>query len=112
MNYFIAHLIGDYLLQNDYMAQNKKSSSWVCALHCTLYSFAMFCLTSWPWWIMLLIWVEHFIQDRTSFVVGFMKFNNQKGFMEPPLAPWSIIVVDNTLHLVFLFFMSEIVRYL
>jgi hypothetical protein len=110
MNYLVAHLIGDYILQNDFQAQNKRKSSWVCALHCTLYSGIMFCYTGWPWWVMFLVWVEHFLQDRTPFVAWFMRFNRQERFMQPPLGPWSMIVVDNTFHLTFLFLTSELVR--
>ena len=32
----IGHLVGDYLLQNDWMALNKKASSLHCAVHCCI----------------------------------------------------------------------------
>ena len=38
----IGHLVGDYLLQNDWMAENKakhKGLGWLtCAVHCLLYT--------------------------------------------------------------------------
>ncbi len=33
MHWIYAHLIGDYLLQNDWMAKGKKQKSWICAIH-------------------------------------------------------------------------------
>lgn len=32
----VGHLVGDYLLQNDYMALNKKKSSFHCMVHCSI----------------------------------------------------------------------------
>ena len=32
MNYLIGHLLGDFVFQDDWQAQNKKKSSWACAL--------------------------------------------------------------------------------
>jgi len=32
-----AHLIGDYLIQNDWMALNKKKNSWICLVHVLTY---------------------------------------------------------------------------
>lgn len=34
----VGHLVGDYLLQNDWQAQGKKQSSWICSVHCVLWS--------------------------------------------------------------------------
>jgi hypothetical protein len=35
--WILAHFIGDYLLQNDWMAQNKKKSNLACTIHVGLY---------------------------------------------------------------------------
>jgi hypothetical protein len=38
----ILHAVGDYLIQNDWMAQNKKKLTWLgelaCQIHCITYS--------------------------------------------------------------------------
>jgi hypothetical protein len=44
-----------------------------------------------------------FLQDRTQVVKWWMglSWKSQTGFMQIPLAPWSLIVVDNVWHLWF-----------
>ena len=98
----ICHLIGDYLLQNDWMAQNKKKK-WsngfaACLIHCVLYiiPFAFICSII----QCFALFLTHFFIDRFYFVRWFMNHAGQKEFSKPPFAPWSIIVVDNTFHLV------------
>lgn len=98
----IGHLVGDYLLQNDWMALNKKREAWPCVVHCFLWatSVCLFAhwLNYWVWWVLL---VTHFIQDHTNAVRFWMtRINRQPQFAEPPMAPWSIIVVDNVWHIV------------
>jgi hypothetical protein len=99
----VGHMVGDYLLQNDYLAAGKKTSSWICGLHACAWATAVAVFAGWH---SPLIWgvlfVTHFLQDRWSFVTWWMKLIGQGKFMQPPLGPWSIIVADNTWHLVVL----------
>ena len=103
MNWFIGHLVGDYLIQDDWMAQNKKRSTLACSVHVALYTLSVWVFTFWPWWAVAIVFATHFIQDRTNIIVWSMKHKNQSAFASPPMAPWSIIVVDNVWHLVSLF---------
>jgi len=98
----IGHLVGDYLLQNDWMALNKKRRSLPCAVHCTLWTLAVCGFAGWTYWpAIAVLWVTHFIQDRTHIIEFWMtKINRQTEFVKPPFAPWSIIVVDNVWHIV------------
>jgi hypothetical protein len=97
----VGHLVGDYLLQNDWMALNKKRHSINCAVHCTLWTLAVCAFSG--WWtvsIISILWVTHFVQDRTSIIIWWMtKANRQQQFATGPCAPWSIIVVDNVFHI-------------
>lgn len=96
----IGHLVGDYLLQNDWMALGKKSSSFVCAVHCAIWT-ACVCLAAGLGLVpFAVLFATHFIQDRTGIVVWWMRLIGQRKFMEGPCAPWSIIVVDNVWHIV------------
>jgi hypothetical protein len=106
LNWLMAHLIGDYLLQNDWMAVNKKLRNLPCFVHVALYTLTVLAATRWPWWAIVIVFATHFAQDRTEFVLWFMRVKGQAGFAKPPLAPWSIIVVDNVLHLCVLWFLS------
>jgi hypothetical protein len=109
MSYLIGHLIGDYLLQNDWMAANKKRATLPCLVHVLLYTLAIAACTGWPLWALAVVAVTHFAQDRTQVIAWWMRINRQEGFAKPPLAPWSVIVVDNTWHLVTLHILSLIV---
>ena len=107
----VGHLVGDYLLQNDWMALNKKKDTFVCLVHCFIWSWSVM-LFGLPWttnmrWpgavVCLLLLVTHFIQDRTDIVRRWMTWNGQDQFATGPCAPWSIIVVDNVWHIVTIF---------
>ena len=37
MDWFLAHLAGDYIFQTDFMASGKKTKSWICAVHVLFY---------------------------------------------------------------------------
>ena len=101
----IGHLVGDYILQNDWMASNKKKDSYPCAVHCLLWTASVLVFSGWLWSpympiALMFLWITHFIQDRTQIVMWWMtKVNRQHQFATGPCAPWSIIVVDNTWHI-------------
>ena len=101
INAVVGHMVGDYLFQTDYLALNKKRSSTICAIHCLVWTT---CVMSFAfWWSLqafLFLFLTHFIQDRTHIVSWWMSKMGQNQFKKPPFTPWSIIVVDNTLHLV------------
>jgi hypothetical protein len=105
----IGHLVGDYLLQNDWMAMNKKKHWLPCFVHCWLWTFSVCAFTGWMWVsgikglaIFAALFVPHFIQDRTQVIGWWMRlgWKDQSKFAEPPMAPWSLIVVDNVWHIV------------
>jgi len=66
----LLHLIGDYITQSDWMAQNKTKSFWPAWVHAQVYSTPFLLLTGFPfhserswmaWWTILL---THFFIDR------------------------------------------------
>lgn len=106
---FISHLVGDYLLQNDYIAKYKKENALVCVVHVLLYLFPFLFFTELSVLQLSLVGVEHFLQDRWNFVVWFMKKKGSGSFIES-CGPWSIIVTDNVLHLVFIFLVVKYIH--
>lgn len=106
----IGHLVGDYLLQNDWMALNKKVpgtfGNFACVVHCEIWSLAVILFSGWyhsPHLSVLcaVLFLSHYIQDRTHIIRFWMtRINRQPKFVEPPMAPWSLIVVDNVWHIV------------
>lgn len=99
---FVLHLVGDYLIQNDWMAQNKKKLTLIgelaCQIHCITYSLPFLLIGS-PLAV-LVIYLTHYAIDRSKFVLWFMKVTGKQDFAKPPMAPWGIISVDNTFHIV------------
>lgn len=106
----IGHLVGDYLLQNDWMALNKKSpgphGNTACVVHCAIWTFAVIVFSEWYrsphlFLVCTVLFLTHYAQDRTQIIRFWMtRINRQPKFVEPPMAPWSIIVVDNVWHIV------------
>lgn len=58
----ILHLIGDYVTQSDWMAQNKTKSTWAAFCHATVYSLPFLLIASFQAW--LIIWATHLLIDR------------------------------------------------
>lgn len=149
------HLLGDYLLQNDWMAANKTNplagfapkGFWVykgslnyrvteewlhekvdsfkdydakvhkesighvaCTIHCLIYTLSVYlCSYHWmPWWGLLVCFLAHWPIDRFRLAKIWMNYVGQKAFASGPLSPWSIIVVDNTFHLLTLYVIAFI----
>lgn len=104
----VGHLVGDYILQNDWQALNKKRSSFHCLVHCLLYTLAVAAcsLFSVSMVGLLVVFATHFAIDRTQLVSWWMGAVGQAGFRDN-LKPWSSIVVDNVMHIVVLWFVAH-----
>ena len=103
MHWIFAHLIGDYLLQNDWMASNKSTHTFHALVHvivyCLPFSFCHLTLLQ-----ILLIGSQHFLQDRTQFVLWVMKIKGSTQFATGQCSPWSLIITDNVLHVLWIAF--------
>ena len=114
MEQLLLHLIGDYLIQTDWMAKNKTSNIWIATIHSAVYSLP-FLLLSPSMFALAVIFVTHVAMDRYR-LARFVVFAKNKltepglqwcdacktGFHKdtPPwLAVWLLIIADNTLHL-------------
>jgi hypothetical protein len=113
MTQLLLHLWGDYILQSDWMAQNKTKAWLPATIHAGIYSAGFMLLTrsSLAWGV---IFGTHLLIDRfrlARFVVmaknwlgspHTQSFNTPTGYPEtaPPwLAFWLLIIADNILHL-------------
>jgi hypothetical protein len=110
----ILHLIGDYVTQSDWMAQNKTKHNWVAVLHAGVYTSIIWLMLMPQFWYsqetaavfglkLLIVLITHYLMDRYSLAKRWMQRDvvDQKGFAEH-LKPWSTIIVDNTGHLLVL----------
>lgn len=120
MGQLIAHLVGDYVLQNHLMA-TRKTSSWLwAAVHALFYGLPFLLLVSAPWqWVVIV--GTHAVIDRYRVAAWWVRFwgIGCAGWLPiylhrwlhreaedlvvdpaPPfLAVWLLIIADNTLHL-------------
>lgn len=110
----ILHLIGDYVTQTDWMAQNKTKSNVAAAAHAIVYSLP-FLLLQPSLAAFAVILGTHYLIDRyrlARFVVYAKNWTtcqtlkwadaNVTGYHKdaPPwLSVWLLIAADNTLHL-------------
>jgi hypothetical protein len=117
----LLHLWGDYIYgQNDWMATNKKNKGFTgflaCLIHCILYSLPFLLIASWQ--AVFVIFITHFLIDRTSFVTYLIALKNfrvkkwkiDKGVcgFDPArpfaVAIWLNIIVDNIIHITINYF--------
>lgn len=103
------HFIGDYIMQNDWMAQNKTKSFLPAFIHATIYSLPFLFVASLPFWTV--IYSTHFFIDRyrlAQYWIRLVNWNwdwtvNNYGYSKetPPwLSTWLMIIVDNTWHII------------
>jgi hypothetical protein len=115
MGQLILHLIGDYIAQSDWMAQNKTKSWFPALCHAIIYSL-LFCFIT-DYKALLVIFITHYFIDRyrlaryVVFIKNFIispfpkpKWEDCKATGYPSSNPiwlsiWLLIVTDNTMHL-------------
>lgn len=109
----ILHMVGDYLTQTDWMANNKTKAHWPAFSHAFVYSLPFLLVASPRAWLVIL-W-SHFFIDRyrlARYVVWLKNRSTDPDFpplsdcptgyapsMPPWLSTWLLIAADNTLHL-------------
>ena len=111
----LGHLVGDYLLQNDWMALNKKKKWLPLIIHCLIYSIVV-CLFMIPYissvgiWFLSLFYVflSHVIFDGTEVVDNYAKLIGGRTWAKTLAKNDEIytiftcfvkVVMDNTFHL-------------
>lgn len=105
----VAHLVGDYILQSHWMAQNKGKRSMAAAAHAVAYTLPFLLITT-SVAALAAICVSHFIIDRwrlARFVVWLkngpwhpITGTGYQDDVPPWLSVWLLIIADNTVHLV------------
>jgi hypothetical protein len=112
-NQLVAHAVGDYLLQSEWMVREKGRSHLAALAHVAVYTLPFLFLTQNPV-TLLVIAGSHFVIDRwrlARYVVwaknwpwpGRLPWHECKETGYPPdtpkwMASWLLIIVDNTMH--------------
>lgn len=106
MELLVAHLVGDFLLQNHWM-QQKRSNGLVCGIHVLVYML--------PFWFtalavhplaMIAIALQHFLQDRYGLAGKWSKLIRQT---PPEVWPQGPLWVDQTFHILFIALVAKVV---
>ena len=116
-NQLVAHAVGDYVLQSDWMANTKTKRSVAALAHVTTYTLPFLFLTRSPA-ALAFIAGTHFVIDRwrlARYVVWAKNFLAPRG-SNPPwrectgtgyppdrppwMAVWLLIVADNVMHVI------------
>lgn len=111
----VAHAVGDYVLQSEWMATEKTKRSLAALVHCIVYTLPFLFLTQNPY-TLAVIAGTHFVIDRWHLAryVAWVKNRpwpgsapwsecRETGFNpETPrwLSGWLVIVIDNVMHIV------------
>ena len=83
----LGHLVGDYLLQNEWMAMNKSKNTWIgwlsATIHCILYTLAvcLFMQNFDPIWFVV-VFLSHFPIDKFSLAEKYMHYIKGKGMKD------------------------------
>ena len=109
----VAHLVGDYILQSDWMVREKGHRTLATFIHVIFYTLPFLFLTTNPY-TLFVIASTHFVIDRwrvARFVIwlknrpwpGSLPWADccKTGYppdVPPWLSGWLFIIVDNTLH--------------
>ena len=71
---FLFHLIGDYIFQNDWIAQNKTKTFFPAFIHTTIYAIPFLILVEFKFWF--IIYVTHFLIDRYRLAIYWIRLVN------------------------------------
>ena len=115
MEQLLLHLIGDYILQTNWMANNKTKHWWPAWVHACVYSipFQIYYIPSFLAFLVIVnthFLIDHFRLARyviffknkvTDFSLQFKdcKETGYHSSMPPHISFWLLVITDNTLHL-------------
>ena len=95
----VGHLVGDFLLQNEWMAENKAKQIAPLLVHSSIYTLSLFMFSLFvkplPWLPILLIFVSHSIVDQRGLITlwGQVVTNLKNN-------TWLYIMADQTVHII------------
>lgn len=77
----LCHAVGDYVLQSDWMAQNKSKHTWIAAVHAAFYTLPFLVVTRHPAALAVIL-LTHLVIDR-------FRLARYVGWAKNWLAPWT-----------------------
>ena len=78
----LGHFIGDYILQNKWMAYRKGTNYLPCLTHCLLYTLAVCSFSPFNIWWVLIVFLSHFFIDKFSLADKWLKLINGRSLTD------------------------------
>lgn len=104
---FVAHLIGDWILQNDWQAKNKNKSWWALISHVLIYHILILLVLLYfvgpqpaVYVAVVLLAISHLVLDRQATIIWLMQRFHNSGNGAPER--WLMVAFDQALHIVLL----------
>lgn len=109
----LAHMVGDYVIQNDWMAREKTKRWWPAIVHAVTYGIPFIALTQSPWALLAIVGT-HAVIDRYRLARHVVWLRNQlapyafrPGHTSTGMSPatpdwmaiWLLIICDNIIHI-------------
>lgn len=103
------HLVGDFLLQNRWMAENKNKKIAPLLAHSTVYTLAVTAFSlaggGLRWYFLVLVFLTHVFLDRRSFVLFWAR-----KVTKTTDVPWLLVMIDQSWHLLVLLVIAGLTR--
>ena len=102
---FVAHLVGDWLLQTEWQALNKSRNNWALFSHISVYSLVILGVLIFNfgfqkvsiYLVVGLLAISHVLLDRGRFLIGYMRTFRLLVDRKPQR--WLTMAVDQTFHI-------------
>lgn len=102
MDLLVAHMVGDFLFQNRWMAINKTNNVLVAFIHASIYALSVMLICGWADWKFYIVLISHFIIDHFRIAKYWRRF-----FSRDEEFSW-MITADQSMHLLILWALSLI----
>jgi hypothetical protein len=112
----LAHFVGDYLIQSDWMSANKTAKWWPAIAHGLTYTLPFLLVTRNPVALLIiggthavidhyrlaryLVWAKNLLAPRSARVQW--RYCTKTGYPDsraPWMAVWLMVIADNTIHI-------------
>ena len=103
LSLLVAHFIGDFVLQSDWMALNKSKSWWALYVHAVIYTLTVLPVLAFygadPYYAVGLTFITHFATDAiTSRITSRLWFFQRAELLDPTLAGLQVARKDYDLY--------------
>lgn len=104
----ISHFVGDYILQNSYMANMKTENSFIALIHALIHGILFYFIIGFNEALFVIVYT-HYTIDRYRLAVFWIKLVNWNfksdnyGFPDSTpkfLSTWLLFIIDNIFHII------------